>query len=239
MTCQVFQCRYPNTHTTESHLCGNIKCNHSSGRFGHGIMECRDGNRYTQLQCKIIQSSTPKWLQNTSDYCRVPLCNSRHTHTTEAHHCRLCYMRHQGDHTCPIMYIDSSLASYTYMEFDFDKNYRHYIYPHIKQTNLNTNWYIKLNANDGYLLYVRCKNDIVDTFYKRDYDISLPMNEHHNPELTRAFEMYIHGCENFTDKYSEICDVIPSWNLVATPHLFPNIYWGANASDDSIEKKCP
>ena len=35
------------------------------------------------------------------DYCRVPLCNSRHTHTTEAHHCRLCYMRHQGDHTCP------------------------------------------------------------------------------------------------------------------------------------------
>ena len=45
------------------------------------------------------------------------------------------------------------------------------------------------------------------------------MNEHHNPELTRAFEMYIHGCENFTDKYSEICDVIPMEFMQL--HLFP------------------
>ena len=81
--CQVKNCRYPQSHTTSGHKCGN--CN----SFGHGLLECGDNNlinRLTRFKHDTIEPN---------DYCSVVRCPYPHNHNTIAHHCYKCGKRHQ------------------------------------------------------------------------------------------------------------------------------------------------
>lgn len=71
--CKAAKCRYPRSHNTEGHVCGNCK------QRGHGRIEC-------------TRPQSMNWLRNqTVEYfseqtqCRVQGCKMKPTHTTEGH----------------------------------------------------------------------------------------------------------------------------------------------------------
>ena len=87
--CIVYNCRFPDTHTTSAHKCG--KC----GKFGHGQMECGDQMKIDQLKSKSIGIRFPSYLRCTSMLCPCPW-----THSDPAHYCVQCGERHL-ESKCP------------------------------------------------------------------------------------------------------------------------------------------
>jgi hypothetical protein len=71
MSCKVRSCRYPNTHITSSHKCGNC------GKFGHGVREC--GNIELQNHLKLHFNTNPQF------HCTHERCKTYGTHTIDAH----------------------------------------------------------------------------------------------------------------------------------------------------------
>lgn len=80
--CFVNLCRFPESHTTEGHLCGVCK------KFGHGHLEC--GNQVQIQNLKFYDGMTlPKAIR-----CPVTGCKTGHNHTGDAHHCEICLESH-------------------------------------------------------------------------------------------------------------------------------------------------
>lgn len=79
--CKVAYCRYPNTHVTKGHKCGNCST------YGHGDAECRRQTSMRNLYSYLEEILPP------DKYCKVSDCKYKHLHTSEAHHCPLCKKR--------------------------------------------------------------------------------------------------------------------------------------------------
>lgn len=71
--CKVKNCRYPNTHTTSGHMCGNCYT------YGHGKIECGDDDCLEVLD-QYSNDVLPSDLQ-----CTIDGCNYKELHTTESH----------------------------------------------------------------------------------------------------------------------------------------------------------
>lgn len=107
MTCQVFGCRFPSTHLTFYHKCGN--CN----IYGHGQYECRNENLKQQLYTTFMDKNQ---TISSYDHCSIETCKFPWSHSTIAHHCQLCGKNGHDKTTqceyiiykkCPICKIDS------------------------------------------------------------------------------------------------------------------------------------
>lgn len=83
-SCKVSQCRFPQSHTTIAHRCG--KCYN----YGHGQVECNDPTAKTALQDHF----TDRVPFNM--HCSIELCSYRWSHTSRAHHCRICGENHSS-----------------------------------------------------------------------------------------------------------------------------------------------
>lgn len=93
--CKVRNCRFSNTHVTKGHLCGKCK------KYGHGEMECNSiekKNDLAQYNIDVI----PENLK-----CRFGGCLYKQYHTSQAHHCILCFNRLHSIETCPKNPINS------------------------------------------------------------------------------------------------------------------------------------
>lgn len=86
--CFVKMCRFPESHTTEGHLCGTCK------KFGHGQLECND-----HAQIKSLEVYSGMMLPNFMR-CSVTGCKTGHNHTSDAHHCETCLGKHSVK-SCP------------------------------------------------------------------------------------------------------------------------------------------
>jgi hypothetical protein len=73
--CNVSKCRFSSYHITSSHKCG------SCHKYGHGVMECNDITKITQLH-SIPQHCIPKEKQCSCLYGSF--------HTIEGHICKSC-----------------------------------------------------------------------------------------------------------------------------------------------------
>lgn len=89
--CKVTNCRFSHSHTTKSHLCGKCKI------YGHGEVECR--NTYA------INNLKKYWTDKLPDNLKCTFTNCRFSeyHTSDAHHCPLCFGRAHTVDTCPTM----------------------------------------------------------------------------------------------------------------------------------------
>jgi hypothetical protein len=90
--CKAGGCRFPNSHMTFKHRCGNC------GETGHGILEC---GRWSRL----IDIATIRTAEGascpTTPFCQVIGCLDPNTHTTSAHHCTHCNIRNGTEgHDC-------------------------------------------------------------------------------------------------------------------------------------------
>jgi hypothetical protein len=90
MYCKVINCRFSKTHVTLGHKCG--KCN----KYGHGNIECGDKKLINNL--KEFDNMLPLILQ-----CKFGNCKYYNLHTTDAHHCEICFERYHSENTCPFM----------------------------------------------------------------------------------------------------------------------------------------
>ena len=82
--CKVRACRFKATHTTAGHRCG------SCGMYGHGILECGNGDAVRKLRASFLQT------ERVDDPCTVEGCTHAWTHVVEAHHCGRCGERGGG-----------------------------------------------------------------------------------------------------------------------------------------------
>ena len=77
--CKVEECRFNHSHTTSGHKCG------SCGKFGHGILECKNKKKKLCLHTDHGGDILPKNLR-----CTIKNCTKYYNHTNDAHHCNLC-----------------------------------------------------------------------------------------------------------------------------------------------------
>ena len=98
--CKVFRCRYPGSHLSCAHLCGTCK------QFGHGQMECRRADRIAKLQALPVE------VFPALEHCKVKGCPTPSTHSSEAHHCSLCFGRGHSPSNCPL--ADTPQVSQTF-----------------------------------------------------------------------------------------------------------------------------
>jgi hypothetical protein len=82
--CKVYNCRFPNTHITSEHKCGNCK------ERGHGMIECDNLLLRRELSTNINENDSIE----IKYICQIPNCIKFWKHTTEAHHCSNCDERH-------------------------------------------------------------------------------------------------------------------------------------------------
>jgi len=90
--CKAGGCRFPKSHMTIKHRCGNC------GETGHGILECGRWARLHDIATirTTEMASCPQVL-----VCQVGGCTDPNTHSTSAHHCPNCNIRHGIEgHTC-------------------------------------------------------------------------------------------------------------------------------------------
>lgn len=103
--CQVAECRYPRTHLTCAHRCGNC------GRFGHGQIEC-ESPEAMQL---LARRTSPLDRLDPAIHCTMPGCDSPSTHSAEAHHCGSCGSRGHSRRNCtsqgPWTFVSGSLQN--------------------------------------------------------------------------------------------------------------------------------
>ena len=90
--CKASGCRFPDTHMTFKHRCG--KCR----EIGHGLLEC--GRRSKLLNIAAIRT-TERSTCLPIVVCQVYGCIDPNTHSTAAHHCPDCNIRHGTEnHVC-------------------------------------------------------------------------------------------------------------------------------------------
>jgi hypothetical protein len=87
--CKVNKCRFPVSHVTLYHLCGNCK------KFGHGLIEC--GNNKINNLIPYLNDKLPDY-----EKCFFGECLNSLTHKTESHTCTTCYDRLHSSSTCPL-----------------------------------------------------------------------------------------------------------------------------------------
>ena len=94
MSCKVALCRFPDTHITTYHRCGNCKM------YGHGRVECCEEPLTDPLDAFFI-STKPHHIPNydkinelhnlpieplpRENHCTIDYCSIRHTHSSSAH----------------------------------------------------------------------------------------------------------------------------------------------------------
>lgn len=112
MYCKIRSCRFPGSHVSLAHKCGDC------GQFGHGLIECKNSNSRRKLLDDI--QFYPAYLpQNIS--CQVADCATYWQHTSQSHHCSLCGDRHEefkcnsltkkcdGKVICPLCKLENSV----------------------------------------------------------------------------------------------------------------------------------
>ncbi len=125
--CQVKGCRYPQTHLTIAHRCGTCK------QYGHGQLECGNRRKITALTLVYDEVGLAQ-----TDWCSVPTCTYRWSHTTEAHHCYKCGAR--GNLTCNCSTTRGDASSSTISKITIEC-------PHCKTLgNIDLSWEIYTGA---------------------------------------------------------------------------------------------
>ena len=138
MSCKVANCRFPLTHTTRGHICGN--CN----KPGHVRMECGNQEKIDELKHKYFHEIMPEDLK-----CVHVDCRDQYSHQSGAHHCIRCNGRNHSLGAC----IIQPLSKYRNLEYTRDFIINH------------TNSYIMTNMDMGCVLYIRNKNGIIMTLF--------------------------------------------------------------------------
>jgi len=93
MSCKVAQCRFPDTHITTYHRCGNCK--------GYGHLECCKEEPPTDPLDAFFIGEKPQYIPNWDKinalhnlpieplprerHCTIDNCPIRHTHSSSAH----------------------------------------------------------------------------------------------------------------------------------------------------------
>ncbi len=78
MACQVYKCRFPDTHITSYHKCGEC------GDTGHGRYECSRNNKGSyDLENKLF--FRPMVQLKKENYCTIQNCFTPSTHSASAH----------------------------------------------------------------------------------------------------------------------------------------------------------
>ena len=90
--CKISNCRFPISHVSSGHLCGNINCR----EFGHGILECSNSLMINNLKQKYQYDTLGLNIQ-----CTFGGCTTKQFHTSDSHHCMKCYDRLHSIETCP------------------------------------------------------------------------------------------------------------------------------------------
>jgi hypothetical protein len=101
--CMVDGCRFPDSHLTNAHKCGNCS------RFGHGQKECGNFNLSKNLKQMSKDIRFPSHMK-----CTSPCCPSSYSHSTNAHHCTQCSELHI-ESLCPkgcVMSTDTTEINY-------------------------------------------------------------------------------------------------------------------------------
>lgn len=98
--CKVHGCRFPTTHITTAHECGNCSIK------GHGVMECKNPIRINALSKEV--EHIPFELQ-----CCASGCVDVSTHTVDGHKCLYCKKFGHDLSECPIKQWDIIVDSGT------------------------------------------------------------------------------------------------------------------------------
>jgi len=160
MFCKVKHCRYPNTHVTKGHKCGNC------GGYGHGVLECRNISDRESL--RIYHESLPydKW-------CSIDNCSYKQYHITCAHQCKKChnlgYVVFHGEDTCNIKTIDEFITMYrdaNILEFNSANEF----YDKYPVNQLPDNHYLVIQLALGSRCYIRNKNNELTCFIMHQDD---------------------------------------------------------------------
>ena len=88
--CQVSHCRFPMTHVTKWHACGNC------GEYGHGKVECNNSSRKQALES--YTDDLPDEMR-----CNESSCFTKEKHTTSGHRCEMCGAFGHGETRCTLV----------------------------------------------------------------------------------------------------------------------------------------
>ena len=104
-SCKVACCRFPDSHTTQSHRCGYC------GQYGHGQIECGNQSKINALK-EFYSDILPehKWCTHCPTHSFA-----KKKHTSHAHNCHKCGKRH-GESDCIIQELDNYLERFCYPE---------------------------------------------------------------------------------------------------------------------------
>ena len=150
-SCQVACCRFPDSHTTQSHRCGYC------GEYGHGQIECGNQAKINALQ-KFYNDILPehKWCTHCPNHSFA-----KKKHVSHAHNCHKCGKRH-SESDCTIQELDTYLERFHFMEdvAKFSKQ---------KLEDFGDNIYTTIYTGMGSTLYIRKKHgEILALFMHQD-----------------------------------------------------------------------
>ena len=172
--CKVKGCRHNNMHTTSGHKCG--KCN----KYGHGRLECGKVNLINKLS-KHLNDKMPY-----HNRCKFVNCKHRWSHSTKGHHCHKCFLNHNSN--------DCMLATKEEAERKYNVILDNYI------TRLDNNMYTSMYMGMGCILYIRKKDDILDTIYMHSDNWGQygPETDH-----SKVYNKFIENLDEYIEPLSE------------------------------------
>ena len=104
--CKVAYCRFPNSHVTKGHKCGQC------GMYGHGMAECLSPRQIHNLRRFDDE------VLSESQKCNVADCLYQYLHTNDAHHCPNCRIKDPHTRTncqkkvkCPLCRTENTLKN--------------------------------------------------------------------------------------------------------------------------------
>lgn len=149
MSCQVYLCRYNDTHITIRHCCGTCKMN------GHGQMECSRKDLINEL----------KEYNNDiiNNPCTIPECQDKNTHNTKGHSCLYCDKRGIDEHLnyCPNnknTHLENSIC-------DNLELFNSSLKEHIDEIDIKCNEYKISNGGMGCVWLIRNNNNIKEYLF--------------------------------------------------------------------------
>jgi hypothetical protein len=149
MNCHVKNCRFNNLHTTSGHKCGT--CN----KYGHGRGECGNTLLINDLM-KYKDDKLPHRLQCTHGDCKW-----KWNHTTQGHHCHKCHKNHRSN-DCIIKSQPDAERCYNINLEEKVRLLEDYSTTLNRQSN---NYFTSQYMGMGCMLYIRLKNNTIDTLY--------------------------------------------------------------------------
>lgn len=185
MYCKVQGCTFSSSHTTAGHKCGYC------GRYGHGVIECRN----PELKERLVQYNEDVLPEESQ--CSYRGCTFSWSHTNHAHHCSKCGIR--GRHSiydCPIKLLDISVV------LNIEDHFH----------NMD-NIYFTKNAGMGCSIFIRKKNGVFESLFMHSDSWGQYGEETDDTPIYQSFIRNMEEVPN-TD------NVFDSMNDLLLPHEF-------------------